>query len=481
MYFSSIEFTDFEPFAKGSRMEFAPVPDKPDDLAEVHLITGENGTGKSRLLCLLAAALGDARALQARCRKEDQLEFAAAWRKETEAEGTPLMRLRLGREGLVPVGTRSDTIFKEVRNTQAFARAGVSFLEDADLSKPVSESPWKEGRLSFRPGGAYTEGLLDKLHKIVVASRLQESPRMMALTARLEQTMSEVVGGKFDFFPENFPERTVCVNFGRNPRLSMNQCPDGLRSLVGWLVDAALVMDDLANSDRPALEAVSKKYRDRSIRIAARLESLKEELSDLDDHRDNEKFSELIAELHFLEEEDHELEIARATELSRHTSEGLVSYDMPCIILLDEIETHLHPAWQRRVLPAFQKMFPKAQIFVATHSPFVISSVNYGCVHILRRGEDGVRVQTADASKGDSYMEAVQQVLGIKERFDPETEDMLKEYRVLRDAVMAGAWDRLEEVKKAAAAIGERGPALKHMMTQELWQLERAKPQVQPA
>ena len=46
MYFNSVDFTDFPPFAKGSRMECQPVPDKPEDIAEVHLITGENGTGK---------------------------------------------------------------------------------------------------------------------------------------------------------------------------------------------------------------------------------------------------------------------------------------------------------------------------------------------------------------------------------------------------------------------------------------------------
>jgi predicted ATP-binding protein involved in virulence len=51
------------------------------------------------------------------------------------------------------------------------------------------------------------------------------------------------------------------------------------------------------------------------------------------------------------------------------------------VFLLDEIESHLHPAWQRKILPAFQRLFPKSQIFVATHSPFVISSLNHGWIH----------------------------------------------------------------------------------------------------
>ncbi|MBK7937436.1 MAG: ATP-binding protein [Lewinellaceae bacterium] len=39
------------------------------------------------------------------------------------------------------------------------------------------------------------------------------------------------------------------------------------------------------------------------------------------------------------------------------------------ILFLDEIEVHLHPAWQRKILPAVQKLFPNAQIFISTHSP----------------------------------------------------------------------------------------------------------------
>ena len=45
--------------------------------------------------------------------------------------------------------------------------------------------------------------------------------------------------------------------------------------------------------------------------------------------------------------------------------------DRSFILFLDEIEIHLHPAWQRRILPVVQKLFKNAQIFIATHSPFL--------------------------------------------------------------------------------------------------------------
>ena len=53
------------------------------------------------------------------------------------------------------------------------------------------------------------------------------------------------------------------------------------------------------------------------------------------------------------------------------------------ILFLDEIEVHLHPAWQRKVLPVVQKLFKNSQIFISTHSPFVVNSVDDAWVYKL--------------------------------------------------------------------------------------------------
>jgi predicted ATP-binding protein involved in virulence len=53
------------------------------------------------------------------------------------------------------------------------------------------------------------------------------------------------------------------------------------------------------------------------------------------------------------------------------------------ILFLDEIEVHLHPDWQRKILPAIQFLFPNAQIFISTHSPFVVGSVDDAWVYKL--------------------------------------------------------------------------------------------------
>jgi predicted ATP-binding protein involved in virulence len=57
------------------------------------------------------------------------------------------------------------------------------------------------------------------------------------------------------------------------------------------------------------------------------------------------------------------------------------------IVLIDEIELHLHPQWQREVLPALQKTFPNIQFIVTTHSPQVLSRVDKDDIFILKDNE----------------------------------------------------------------------------------------------
>ena len=53
------------------------------------------------------------------------------------------------------------------------------------------------------------------------------------------------------------------------------------------------------------------------------------------------------------------------------------------IALIDEVDLHLHPAWQQRILNTLQSAFPKLQFIVTTHSPQVISSIPRECVRII--------------------------------------------------------------------------------------------------
>jgi predicted ATP-dependent endonuclease of OLD family len=60
-------------------------------------------------------------------------------------------------------------------------------------------------------------------------------------------------------------------------------------------------------------------------------------------------------------------------------------YEKEGIVLIDEIETHLHLELQRLILPFLTRVFPNIQFIVTTHSPFVISSIPNAVVFDLER------------------------------------------------------------------------------------------------
>src|SRR5207249_8632253 len=57
--------------------------------------------------------------------------------------------------------------------------------------------------------------------------------------------------------------------------------------------------------------------------------------------------------------------------------------DLCGIVIIDELEQHLHPRWQRTILPQLRELYPKIQFVVATHSPLIASSCPDITVHRL--------------------------------------------------------------------------------------------------
>ena len=108
--------------------------------------------------------------------------------------------------------------------------------------------------------------------------------------------------------------------------------------------------------------------------------------------------------------------------------------EKPAILLIDEIENHLHPTWQRRVIPALLEHFPKLQIFATTHSPFVVAGLKAGQVHLLKRDEKGTI--TASTNERDvigwTADEILRTMMGVDEPTDQLTVDRAKRLRELR-------------------------------------------------
>lgn len=93
------------------------------------------------------------------------------------------------------------------------------------------------------------------------------------------------------------------------------------------------------------------------------------------------------------------------------------------IVLIDEIDLHLHPKWQRRVVQDLQKAFPKLQFIATTHSPFIIQSMKAGEMIDLEQTislEALAELPTGIAAPGPAHAFAsrsvediVEQVMGV--------------------------------------------------------------------
>lgn len=68
------------------------------------------------------------------------------------------------------------------------------------------------------------------------------------------------------------------------------------------------------------------------------------------------------------------------------------------IVLVDEIDLHLHPAWQRDIISFLSKAFPNVQFIATTHSPLVIQSMNEVNLYVLHREGNKVNVHHSETT-----------------------------------------------------------------------------------
>jgi hypothetical protein len=86
------------------------------------------------------------------------------------------------------------------------------------------------------------------------------------------------------------------------------------------------------------------------------------------------------------------------------------------VVIIDEIDAHLHPAAQRRVIPALQRHFPRLQIFCSTHSPLMLAGLKMSQVQLFRRDERGKVTVSRNETDivGWSVDEILQGFLGVE-------------------------------------------------------------------
>jgi predicted ATP-binding protein involved in virulence len=101
-----------------------------------------------------------------------------------------------------------------------------------------------------------------------------------------------------------------------------------------------------------------------------------------------------------------------------------VDYDKPGIVLIDELETHLHVSLQKNVLPMLISFFPNIQFIITTHSPFIINSCENCIIYDLERA-----IQISDLS-AYSYESIVENYFDV-DKYSNEIKDKIERYENL--------------------------------------------------
>lgn len=126
--------------------------------------------------------------------------------------------------------------------------------------------------------------------------------------------------------------------------------------------------------------------------------------------------------------------------MMRMSLDAIIVYDKPGIVLIDEIDTHLHIELQKIILPFLTSLFPNIQFIVTTHSPFVLTSVENSVIYDLEKNtviEDLSKYSYDAIVEGyfgsDKYSNTLKEMIEIyekllfKDELSDDEKDTLKE------------------------------------------------------
>ena len=83
------------------------------------------------------------------------------------------------------------------------------------------------------------------------------------------------------------------------------------------------------------------------------------------------------------------------------------------VVLIDEIDLHLHPKWQRLVVPRLLEVFSGCQFIISTHSPHVITHVQPESLYLLRQTANGIEAEKPRESYGKNVDRILEDLMGM--------------------------------------------------------------------
>lgn len=119
-------------------------------------------------------------------------------------------------------------------------------------------------------------------------------------------------------------------------------------------------------------------------------------------------------------------------------------YDIEGIVLIDEVETHLHIELQKKIMPFLTRFFPRIQFIITTHSPYILNSISNAKVYDLERciELEDLSVYSADGL-AEGFFEA--------DEYADELKDKIDRYQELKCKMDLTEEERAERAKLRSA------------------------------
>ena len=124
-------------------------------------------------------------------------------------------------------------------------------------------------------------------------------------------------------------------------------------------------------------------------------------------------------------------DLARRMAIANPTMEDPLRAE--AVVLVDEIDLHLHPAWQRRIIPALTKTFPKSQFLLSTHSPAILGHLDSKSIWMLRRTKSGVSAKHPDDAYGQTADRILEDIMEVPARPKEIQNQLTKLFRAIEE------------------------------------------------
>lgn len=162
-----------------------------------------------------------------------------------------------------------------------------------------------------------------------------------------------------------------------------------------------------------------------------------------------------------------------AARLHRHYKDSPRPTAEPCIVLVDEIDLHLHPTWQRDIKDFLLTRFPGAQFIVTAHSPLMVQAALGENLAVLVRDGDAVRIENdpevIEGWRVDQLLTS--DLFGLTSARPPAVAELLDERtELVAQGMLTGPQKR--RLAELDAVLGELPTAASVQDEQELRQLK---------